>query len=86
MLRISRLLLPVMYSRGGRFTHDAAELAPQARDAGSSLFPALQPGFRLQDSAGTFDYGFIRAALVRELNRVTAALNEAVACCNAAAC
>jgi hypothetical protein len=47
LMDLSRVLLPVTYSKGGRYTHDPAEWSPIMRNTRSSLFPGLNPGLAL---------------------------------------
>lgn len=79
LLRLSRVLNPVVYSRRGRFFHDPAEWSPIMRASGRYVLPGLSPAAALPSLAGTRDYGFLRAQLVRECNRVRAALRDASA-------
>jgi len=79
LLRLSRLVNPVVYSRRGRFFHDPAEWSPIMRASGRYVLPGLRPAAALPALAGTRDYGFLRAQLLRESNRVRAALREASA-------
>ena len=41
------MLLPVTYSKGGRYTHDPAEWSPIMRNTKSSVFPGLNSGLAL---------------------------------------
>lgn len=81
LLKLSRVLLPVTYSKGGRYTHDPAEWSPIMRNTKSSLFPGLNPGLVLRDMDGEHAYGFVRAGVVRQLNRALDALREATRLC-----
>ena len=76
LLRLSRMLNPVVYSRRGRFFHDPAEWSPIMRASGRYVLPGLAPAAALPGLAGTRDYGFLRAQLVRECNRIRAALRD----------
>jgi len=49
------------------------------RASGRYVLPGLRPAAALPALAGTRDYGFLRAQLLRESNRVRAALREASA-------
>ena len=71
------MLNPVVYSRRGRFFHDPAEWSPIMRASGRYVLPGLSPAGVLASLAGTRDYGFLRAQLLRECNRVRSALREA---------
>ena len=79
LLRLSRILNPVVYSRRGRFFHDPAEWSPIMRASGRYVLPGLSPAGALASLAGTRDYGFLRVQLLRESNRVRAALREGTA-------
>lgn len=79
LLALSRVLLPVMYSKGGRFTHDPADLVPPQHNRPRNVFPGLAAAFSLAAAAGSSEYGFLRTQVVRELNRVCAALDDALA-------
>jgi hypothetical protein len=79
LLRLSRIMNPVVYSRRGRFFHDPAEWSPIMRASGRYVLPGLTPAGALASLAGTRDYGFLKAQLLRECNRVRAALREGAA-------
>jgi len=79
LLRLSRILNPVVYSRRGRFFHDPAEWSPIMRASGRYVLPGLTPAGALASLAGTRDYGFLKAQVLRECNRVRAALRDASA-------
>lgn len=81
LMRFSRALLPATYTKGGRHVHDAAEWSPIMRNERSSLFPGLSQGFSLPALSGTFEYGFVRAGLVRQINRIIDALHDALSVC-----
>ena len=81
LMRLSRILLPATYTKGGRYTHDPAEWSPIMRNAKSSLFPGLNPGLALDSLAGTDTYGFVKTGVVRHLNRTVDALREAARTC-----
>jgi N-acetylated-alpha-linked acidic dipeptidase len=84
LMALSRVLLPVTYSKGGRYTHDPAEWSPIMRNTRSSLFPGLNPGLALGELDGRHAYGFVRTGVVRQLNRTLDALREATERCDAA--
>lgn len=77
LMRLSRILTPVVYSQGGRFQHDPAEWSPIMRATGQHVLPGLGKAAALPQLAGQSDYGFLRAQAVRERNRVVTALREA---------
>jgi hypothetical protein len=85
LLRLGRILNPVVYSQGGRFVHDPAEWSPIMRPTGGAALPALARAAGLPQLAGRPEYGFLRAQLIRERNRVTEALREAAAAARAGA-
>lgn len=77
LLQVSRAVVPLLYSKGGRFTHDPADLVPPQANRPRNLFPGLVPAFDLPQLAGTREYGFLRTQAIRELNRVAATLEDA---------
>lgn len=81
LMKVSRIVNPVVYSKGGSFLHDAAEWSPVMRNSKSSTFPGLAQALLLETLKGSREYGFLRAQLVRELNRVSSALKEATTLC-----
>lgn len=82
LMQFSRLVLPVVYSKGGRYTHDPAEWSPIMRNARTSLFPGLNPGLALGELVGKHDYDFVRTGVVRQLNRAVDALRDATRWCS----
>jgi hypothetical protein len=77
MLRVSRVLNPVIYSQAGRFQHDPAEWSPIMRATSSYALAGLARAGALPALAGQQEYGFLRAQVVRERNRLVTALREA---------
>jgi len=77
LMRLSRVLNPVIYSQGGRFRHDSAEWSPIMRATGRYTLASLGKAAALPGLAGQTAYGFLRAQGVRESNRVVTALREA---------
>ena len=77
LMRLSRILNPVIYSTSGRFHHDPAEWSPIMRATGQHTLAALQKAGGLPALAGQPEYGFLQAQLVRERNRLVTALREA---------
>jgi len=77
LMRLSRVLTSVVYSQGGRFQHDPAEWSPIMRASGRYTLAALGKAIRLPELAGQPEYGFLRAQVVRESNRVVTALRRA---------
>ncbi len=77
LMRLSRILTPVIYSRSGRFHHDPAEWSPIMRATGQYTLPGLGAASGLPKLAGQFAYGFLRAQVMREANRAGEALREA---------
>ena len=51
------------------------------RNTKSSVFPGLNPGLALNDLMGEHAYGFVRAGVVRQLNRTIDALRAATRLC-----
>ena len=77
LMRISRILVPVVYSQSGRFHHDPAELSPIMRATGQFTLPGLSKAAALPGLAGKAEFGFLRAQVARERNRLVTALREA---------
>jgi N-acetylated-alpha-linked acidic dipeptidase len=77
LLRISRTLVPVVYSQSGRFHHDPAELSPVMRASAQVTLPGLSKAAALPELAGRVEFGFLRAQVTRERNRLVTALREA---------
>lgn len=73
-LRLSRILNPVIYSQSGRFQHDPAEWSPVMRATQSALLAGLGKAAGLPGLAGQPEFGFLRAQVVRERNRLVTAL------------
>jgi hypothetical protein len=68
LMRLSRVLVPLAYTSGDRFTHVCAADPPLA---------GLQPARELPRSIRHDAFKFARAALVRERNRAVHALDSA---------
>ncbi|MBE3095585.1 MAG: M28 family peptidase, partial [Planctomycetes bacterium] len=79
VIRLGRILNPVIYSQVGRFAHDPTEWSPIMRATKQYTLAALAKSTGLVQLGDTPDYGFLRAQIVREANRVRTALREAVA-------
>ncbi len=77
LVRISRILVPVVYSQGGRFHHDPAEASPVMRATGQFTLPGLSKAEALPGLAGKAEFGFLRAQVTRERNRLVTALRHA---------
>lgn len=78
LMRLSRILTPVIYSSGGRFTHDPADMMPIMPVGTRSLFPTLSKAAGLSALSGKHEYGFLRTEVRREMSRVGDALDQAV--------
>jgi hypothetical protein len=78
-MRLGRILNPVMYTRGGRFQHDPAEWSPILRATRRFTLPGLNKAEALPGLSGTAEHGFLRAQIVREVNRTRVAVREALA-------
>jgi hypothetical protein len=76
-IRLGRVLNPVMYTTGGRFQHDAAEWSPIMRATKRFTLPGLNRAEGLAALGDRPDAGFLRAQLVREINRARTAVREA---------
>jgi len=68
-VRLSRILVPLDYTRGDRFVHDPA--------LALSSWPVLDPIRRLASSAAGDETRFAEVDAVRALNRLNHSLNEA---------
>ncbi|MGH6629181.1 MAG: hypothetical protein ACREB3_05590, partial [Burkholderiales bacterium] len=70
LMALSRIINPVLYTVEGPYDHDPALQVP--------MLPGLQGVLRLATlPIDSDDYGFLRAQLVRERNRVADALDGA---------
>lgn len=69
VMRLSRILVPLDYTRGDRFVHDPALSLPS--------WPILDPLRRLASSAAGDEARFAEVDAVRALNRLTQSLTEA---------
>jgi hypothetical protein len=70
LMRLGRLLIPIDYTRAGKFDHDLA--------LPTTGLPGLQPAARLESlEPGSDAYEFLRTRLGRERNRVVFAVREA---------
>ena len=78
IMRLSRVLNPVLYSKSGRFHHDPADWLPTMKNSAGQVLPGLSRAAALPQLAGEPEYGFLRAQMVRERNRLVTALREAV--------
>jgi hypothetical protein len=78
-MRLGRILNPVIYTRGGRFQHDPAEWSPILRATKRFTMPGLNKAEGLADVRGTSAHGFLKAQIVREINRTRAAVRDAIA-------
>jgi hypothetical protein len=77
-MHISRVLNPVLYSQSGRFHHDPADWLPTMKNSAGQVLPGLSRAVDLPRLDGELEYGFLRAQMVRERNRLVTALREAV--------
>jgi peptidase M28-like protein len=76
-LRLGRILNPVMYTRGGRFHHDPAEWSPILRATRRFTLPGLNKAESFAQLSGQPEQRFLKAQLIRELNRTRTAVREA---------
>lgn len=71
LMRVSRLLNPILYSKAGKFEQDPA--------ASMTLLPGLQLAARLSSlQPESNEFRFLKTQLVRERNRVVYAFYEAI--------
>jgi hypothetical protein len=78
VIRLGRILNPVMYTRGGRFNHDPAEWSPILRATKRFTLPGLNRADGFQQLAGRPEQRFLTAQLTREINRTRTAVREAI--------
>ena len=78
VIRLGRILNPVMYTKGGRFYHDPAEWSPILRATKRFTMPGLNKADGLAPLEGTREHGFLTTQLRRELNRTRAGVREAL--------
>jgi hypothetical protein len=76
LMRLSRVVSSVIYCQGGRFAHDPAEWSPIMRASTSAVLSGLAKATGLPALHGKPEYGFLRAQVVRERNRVVTALRD----------
>jgi hypothetical protein len=76
-IRLGRILNPVMYTRGGRFHHDPAEWSPLLRATKRFTLPGLNKADVLHALRDRTEHGFLKAQIVREVNRARAAVRHA---------
>lgn len=79
LMRLSRILNPVIYSQQGRFHHDPAEWSPIMRATSRYTLSAIGKAAGLPQLAGQQEYGFLKAQVRWEANRLVTALREATA-------
>lgn len=79
LIAFSRILTPVTYSTGGRYSHDPAEWSPIMHNTTSGVYPGLNPGFGLDALRGQHAYGFVLTGVRRQLNRTVDAARQAAA-------
>jgi hypothetical protein len=77
-MRLGRILNPVLYTRGGRFQHDPAEWSPIMRATKQFALPGLSRVSGLAALGDGPEAGFLRAQLVREVNRARTAVRQAL--------
>jgi hypothetical protein len=71
LMRLGRILIPMMYTRSGRFKHDAAVPIPYV--------PCLEGmGMLAKLDKNSDDFKFLRHGLKRDLNQIVDALNRAL--------
>ncbi len=70
IMELGRIIVPVIYNSSGRFVHDQAEVSPLRRFTSSMLYPVLSAATGLPEIAGGNDFGFLKAEVIREINRI----------------
>ena len=78
MIRLGRILNPVIYTRGGRFHHDPAEWSPILRATKRFTLPGLTRIEGLPQLEGKPEQRFLETQALREINRTRTAVREAL--------
>jgi N-acetylated-alpha-linked acidic dipeptidase len=76
-MALGRTLNPVMYTTGGRFHHDPAEWSPILRATRRFTLPGLNKAEGLPAMSSSPERGFLRAQVLREVNRTRDAVRAA---------
>lgn len=84
IMETGRLIVPVIYNSSGRFVHDQAEVSPLRRFTSSMLYPVLSAAAGLPELAGQNEFGFLKAEVIREINRAGDAFTRATKLINRA--
>jgi hypothetical protein len=77
IMRLSRIVNPLIYTMSGRFHHDPAEWSPIMRATSQYTMPSLSKAAGLSQMARQPEYGFLKAQAIREQNRAVVTLREA---------
>ena len=78
IMRLSRIVNPLIYTMNGRFHHDPAEWSPIMRATSQYTLPSLSKAAGLTQLAGQPEFGFLKAHAIRERNRLVTTLREAI--------
>ena len=78
VIRLGRILNPVIYTRGGRFHHDPAEWSPILRATKRFTLPGLTRIEGLPQLEGKPEQRFLETQALREINRTRTAVREAL--------
>lgn len=74
---LARLVLPIVYTTDGRYTHEAADITPMMSTHKASMYPGLNRAFELPSLEGTTEYGFLKTQLYRQANRFNETFEKA---------
>ena len=74
---LARLIVPLVYTTEGRYTHEAADITPMMSTHKASMYPGINRAFGLAELAGSPDYGFLKTTLHRQINRFNETLAAA---------
>ena len=78
IVKLSRILNPVIYNANGRFIHDQAEVAPLRHITKELLYPVISAAEGIPQFVGTNELGFLQAEVVRAINMTYDAFDRAV--------
>jgi hypothetical protein len=67
--RLARILLPLVFTTEGRYTHEAADITPMMSTHRASMYPGLNRAFAVAELEDANERGFLVTKLVRQGNR-----------------
>lgn len=74
---LARLLVPLVYTSDGRYTHEAADITPMMSTHKASMYPGINKAFGLTALEDTSELGFTVTMLRRQVNRFEETLARA---------